>query len=264
MLWDYNAGVTKFYNENDYVEWCFKLAERYFPNNQLVINEFTDACWWANCRATDSYYAYIEANLLKGAKIDAIGMQYHMFCNRNAEIEKAKIFYNPISLYKHMDLYSSLINHLQVTEITIPAYSNEKEDEEIQAKILEYLYTVWFSHPSMEQIIYWNLVDGYAYVENPTPEAIRWSQGNMTVGENVYYGGLLRFDMTPKPAYITLDNLINKKWHTELNLILNDEGCVNFRGFYGDYEIEITKDGKTVSKTFTLSSKKKNNLTITI
>ena len=264
MLWDYNAGVTKFYNENDYVEWCFKLAERYFPNNQLVINEFTDACWWANCRATDSYYAYIEANLLKGAKIDAIGMQYHMFCNRNAEIEKAKIFYNPISLYKHMDLYSSLINHLQVTEITIPAYSNEKEDEEIQAKILEYLYTVWFSHPSMEQIIYWNLVDGYAYVENPTPEAIRWSQGNMTVGENVYYGGLLRFDMTPKPAYIILDNLINKKWHTELNLILNDEGCVNFRGFYGDYEIEITKDGKTVSKTFTLSSKKKNNLTITI
>ena len=133
-----------------------------------------------------------------------------------------------------------------------------------QAKILEYLYTVWFSHPSMKQIIYWNLVDGYAYVENPTPEAIRWSQGNMTVGENVYYGGLLRFDMTPKPAYITLDNLINKKWHTELNSILNDEGCVNFRGFYGDYEIEITKDRKTVSKTFTLSSKKKNNLTITI
>ena len=263
MLWDYNAGATKFYNENDYVEWCFKLAERYFPNNQLVINEFTDACWWANCRATDSYYAYIEANLLKGAKIDAIGMQYHMFCNRNAEIEKAKIFYNPISLYKHMDLYSSLINHLQVTEITIPAYSNEKEDEEIQAKILEYLYTVWFSHPSMEQIIYWNLVDGYAYVENPTPEAIRWSQGNMSIGENVYYGGLFRFDMTPKPAYYALDNLINKKWHTELNLILNDEGCVNFRGFYGDYEIEIIKDGKTIRKTFTLSSKEKNNLVIT-
>ena len=85
----------------------------------------------------------------------------------------------------------------------------------------------------------------------------------MSIGENVYYGGLLRFDMTPKPAYYALDNLINKKWHTELNLILNDEGCVNFRGFYGDYEIEITKDGKTIRKTFTLSSKEKNNLVIT-
>ena len=264
MLWDHNDGATKFYNESDYVEWCFKLAEKYFPNNQLVINEFTDACWWSNCRATDSYYAYIEANLLKGAKIDAIGMQYHMFCDRNAEIDRAKIFYNPIFLYKHMDLYSSLVNHLQVTEITIPAYSNEKEDEDIQAELLNYLYHLWFSHPSMEQIIYWNLVDGYAYVENPTPEAIRWSQGNMSVGENVYYGGLLRFDMTPKPSYIMLDNLINKKWHTEFCSTLNDEGCINFRGFHGDYEIEVTKDKKTVRKTFTLSSKKKNNLTIVI
>ena len=264
MLWDHNDGATKFYNESDYVEWCFKLAEKYFPNNQLVINEFTDACWWSNCRATDSYYAYIEANLLKGAKIDAIGMQYHMFCDRNAEIDRAKIFYNPIFLYKHMDLYSSLVNHLQVTEITIPAYSNERDDEEIQAKLINYLYHLWFSHPSMEQIIYWNLVDGYAYVENPTPEAIRWSQGNMSVGENVYYGGLLRFDMTPKPSYIMLDNLINKKWHTEFCSTLNDEGCINFRGFHGDYEIEVTKDKKTVRKTFTLSSKKKNNLTIVI
>ena len=163
-----------------------------------------------------------------------------------------------------MDLYSSLVNHLQVTEITIPAYSNEKEDEDIQAELLNYLYHLWFSHPAMEQIIYWNLVDGYAYVSNPTPEAIRWSQGNMSLGENVYYGGLLRFDMTPKPSYIMLDNLINKKWHTEFCSTLNDEGCINFRGFHGDYEIEVTKDKKTVRKTFTLSSKKKNNLTIVI
>ncbi|MBQ7789190.1 MAG: endo-1,4-beta-xylanase [Clostridia bacterium] len=264
MLWDYNAGATKFYNENDYVEWCFKLAEKYFPNNQLVINEYTEACWWANCRATDNYYAYIEANLLKGAKIDAIGMQYHMFCDRNAEIERAKYLYNPISLYKHMDLYSSLVNHLQVTEITVPAYSNEKNDEEIQAKLINYLYHLWFSHPAMEQIIYWNLVDGYAYVPNPTPEKIRSSQGNMSIGENIYFGGLVRFDMTPKPAYNVIYDLIHNKWNTKLDLESNTQGCIDFRGFYGDYEIEITKAKRTVSKTFTLSSKRDNNLTITI
>ena len=116
----------------------------------------------------------------------------------------------------------------------------------------------------MEQIIYWNLVDGYAYVPDPNPEAIRRTQGNMSVGENVYYGGLFRFDMTPKPSYSTLENLINKKWHTELNSTLNDEGCVDFRGFYGDYEIEITLGEKTIKKSFTLSSKKENNLTLTI
>ena len=264
MFWGHNAGITEFYNENDYVEWCFKLAEKYFPSNQLVINEYTEAFWGDNCRSTDRYYAYIEANMLKGAKIDAIGAQFHMFDDRKGEITKSTYLYNPKCLYEHMDLYSNLSKHLQVTEITIPAYSNDPLDEEIQARLIEYLYTVWFSHPNMEQIIYWNLVDGYAYVPDPTPEAIRRTQGDMSVGENVYYGGLFRFDMTPKPAYSTLENLINKKWHTELNASLNDEGCVDFRGFYGDYEIEITLGEKTIKKSFTLSSKRENSLTLAI
>ena len=262
MFWSH--GVTKFYNENNYIEWCFKLAERYFPNNQLVINEHTESFWGENCRSTDSYYAYIEANLLKGARIDAIGAQFHMFASRESELAKSSYLYNPKCLYDHMNLYSNLSKHLQVTEITVPAYSNEATDEKIQAEILKYLYTVWFSHPSTEQIIYWNLVDGYAYVENPTPEAIRRTQGNMSIGENVYYGGLLRFDLTPKPAYLELDNLINKTWHTTLNLTSNDEGVAEFRGFYGDYELEIIKDGKTVNRTFSLSSKKENSLVITV
>ena len=264
MLWSRDNCVTEFYNASDYIEWCFKLAEKYFPDNQLAINEYTEAFWGDNCRSTDRYYAYTEATMLKGARIDAIGAQFHMFETREEEMKKSSYLYNPVSLYDHMNLYSDLSKNLQVTEITIPAYSSEDSDEEIQAKILEYLYTVWFSHPSMEQIIYWNLVDGYAYVENPTPEAIRWSQGNMSVGENIYYGGLLRFDMSKKPAYIALDNLINKKWHTELDLVLDNEGCVNFRGFYGDYEVEIIAGDKVVNKKFTLSSKKDKNITIAI
>ena len=264
MFWGHNSGITTFYNEIDYVEWCFKLAQRYFPNNQLVVNEYTEAFWGDNCRSTDRYYAYIEANMLKGARIDAIGAQFHMFENRENEIAKSSYLYNPICLYDHMNLYSNLSKHLQVTEITIPAYSNGSLDEEIQAKLIEYLYTVWFSHPNVEQIIYWNLIDGYAYVPNPTPEAIRRTQGNMSIGENVYYGGLLRFDLTPKPAYITLENLINKKWHTELDLVSNGEGRVDFRGFYGEYEIEIALGERTIKKSFTLSREKEKHLTFTI
>ncbi len=262
MLWPYDAGVTKFYNENDYVEWCFKTAEKYFPNNQLVINEYTEACWGASCRATDAYYAYTEANLLKGARIDAIGMQYHMFYNRREEMEKASYLYNPICLYDHMNLYSSLVKHLHLTEITVPAYSNDKDDEEIQARLIEYLYTLWFSHPCMEQIVYWNLVDGYAHVPNPTPERIRSSQGDMTVGENVYFGGLVRFDMTPKPAYYVICDLIHKRWHTEADLVLDDAGCASFRGFYGDYELEALTSKGLVKRRFTLSSKGENKLTM--
>ena len=99
-----------------------------------------------------------------------------------------------------MDEYSRFGKPLQVTEITVPAYSWEAEDEEIQAEIIERLYYIWFSHPSVEQIIYWNLVDGYAYVTKSDPKTIRATQGDMTIGENYYHGGLLRFDLSPKPA----------------------------------------------------------------
>lgn len=252
MLWYHDSGTTAFYNEPDFIEWSFKTAEKYFPKNQLVINEYVEACWGCNCRVTDSYYAYIEANILKGARIDAIGAQFHMFESRENEAKKASYMYNPLCLYDHMNLYSRLVNCLQVTEITIPAYSEENEDEEIQARLLEYLYTVWFSHPAMEQIIYWNLVDGYAYVQDPTPEKIARTQGDMTVGENVYYGGLLRFDLSPKPAYHALNKLINKTWKTELCADFSD-GCASLRGFFGEYEVEIEADGRVTKSRFNLS-----------
>ena len=261
MLWGHNDCVTPFYNDPSYINWCFEKAEKYFPHNQLVINEYTDAFWGDNCRTTDRYYAYTEAAILKGARIDAIGAQYHIFESREREMEKSSYLYNPMELYNHMDMYSNLVNALQVTEITIPAYSSDKVDEEIQAELIKYLYTVWFSHPAMEQIVYWNLVDGYAYVANPTPEKIRNSQGNMSLGENVFYGGLLNFDLTPKPAYRMLDNLINKVWHTEIcDDIVGSE--YEFRGFYGKYEIEVQVNGETKKAIFDLSKYKSDNINL--
>ena len=44
-------------------------------------------------------------------------------------------------------------------------------------------------------------VDGYAHFWDPDPAKIVASQGDMTIGENYYYGGLLRFDLSPKSAY---------------------------------------------------------------
>ena len=253
---EWQKGKTAFYDERDFVEWNFKLAEKYFPQNQLCINEYTSLCWEDKCRATDKYYAYIEANMLKGARIDAIGMQFHLFNGREEEYKRTRLTLNPDNLYKHMDLYSNFGKPLQITEVTIPAYSWEEEDEELQAEIIEKLYSIWFSHPNVEQIIYWNLVDGYAHLWDPDPAKIRASQGNMSLGENYFYGGLLRFDLSPKPAYFKLKELIQKRWHTEAELVTDENGIVEFRGFYGTYELEI--EGKEESVFFDLSSKFEN------
>lgn len=257
-------GKTAFYDEPDFVEWCFKLAEKYFPNNQLGINEHTGLAWEDRCRATDKYYSYIEANMLKGARIDAIGMQYHLFNKREEEYEKTRLTLNPESLYRHMDLYSNFKKPIQISEVTVPAYSWEAEDEQIQAEIIEKLYSIWFSHPNVEQIIYWNLIDGYAHVWEQDLEKIKASQGNMSLGENYYHGGLLRFDLSPKPAYYKIKELIQKRWHTEAEAVTSKDGVCGFRGFYGQYEIEISTADKTLTKKLCLSSKSDNKVRITL
>lgn len=262
MFWP--KGRTQFYDSPDYIEWCFKTAEKYFPKNQLAINESMPPAWEENCRATDRYYAYIEANLLKGARIDAIGMQFHLFNQKENEFEATRTVLNPALLYKHMDLYAGLGKPLQISEVTIPAYSNEEEDEAIQADLLEKLYSIWFSHPNVEQIIYWNLVDGYAHVWSQDLQEIRASMGNMTLGENYFYGGLLRFDLTPKPAYHRLCELIHKKWNTQLTLDTGDVGEASFRGFYGMYDITIEADGRQTTCSMDLSKTGNNQWTVQI
>ena len=260
MAW--KKGATAFYDEPDFIEWCFKLAEKYFPGNQLVINEGAPLAFKEQCRTSARYYSYIEVNMLKGARIDAIGMQYHMFCSKENEYEYTRLCYDPKKLYDWFDLYARFGKPLHITEVTIPAHSWDEEDEKIQAELIEILYSIWFSHPAMEQIVYWNLADGYAYVADPNPEKIKASQGDMTLGENIYHGGLLRFDMTPKPAYYTIKNLIQNKWHTEIDVVTDNEGVARFKGFYGEYDMEVTVDERCVKNTINLYSKGDNKFEI--
>ena len=252
MEWE--NGKTAFYDEPDYVEWCFKLAEKYFPGNQLVINEYA-GLWEEQAKPRDRYYAYTEAAISRGTRVDAIGMQYHMFFDREKEYKKTRKYYDPQKMYKIMDLYSNFGKPLQLTEVTIPAYSNATEDEAIQAEMLELLYSIWFSHLNMEQIIYWNLVDGYAAYA---------PQGDMTAGENYYHGGLVRFDMTPKPAYYAIKNLIEKKWHTEKDVVTDKDGKASFKGFFGKYDVEITVGGKVITKEINLMKKGKREFKLEV
>ena len=232
-----------FFRMPDLIEWNFALAEKYFTANELIINE-ASAFLWENYKYDRSnYYLQIERALSKGARIDAVGMQFHMFYPEREAEDKAAFYLNPKRIYDVLDTYARLNRPIQITEITIPAYSWGTEDEELQAEILENLYKIWFSHPAMEAIIYWNLVDGYA----------AWApQGDMTVGENVYHAGLVRYDFTKKPAYHALRRLLHETWHTETECVTGADGTASFKGFYGDYDAEIVVDGKTSSQMLQL------------
>lgn len=245
---------TKFFEAPDMVEWSFDQARKHLPYTRLIINEATQYIWKKIHKFNRSwYYMQIERALLKGASIDSIGMQFHMFWPREDEAEEAKAVCDPGHLFKVLDQYADFGKPIQITEVTVPAYSQDPEDEAIQAEILKNLYSIWFSHPNMEAIVYWNMVDGYAHGAEP---------GDMTKGENRYHGALLRHDMSPKPAFNVLDELINKTWHTSVNTVAS--GSLQTKGFYGVYALTATAGGKTTTQTIHLKKTGKNQFTVVL
>ena len=247
---------TPFFLEPDFIHWSFETARKYFPTNELVINEPTSKVLWNifgempdHMRQRflgnrSQYYLLLEHELAQRTPIDAVGIQYHIFVPRERAVSTAATLCDPLFLYRVMDLYGSFGVPLQITETTLPAHGVSAEDEEVQAELLRMTYSVFFSHPTMEAVIYWNLVDGYAAGGSP---------GDMTAGENRYRGGLLRFDMGEKPAFRELRRLFREEWRTRCVLETNADGRCSFRGFRGDYDAVVEKNGRLVKRTFRLA-----------
>ncbi len=253
-LWWHESRVSAFYEAEDFVDWSYKTADKYFPNNFLIMNEGQDDNWILadiGAPTRQRYYLLIKEALANGCRIDRIGMQFHLW-KRLAENPN---FYDPDKLYRTMDTYGRFGKELQVTEVTIPPMAGGEDAEEYQAALLERYYRIWFSHKDMQAVIYWNLWDGYAYGAEI---------GDMTQGENIYYGGLINFDGTPKKAYNTLLSLL-KEWHTETEAVTDEGGKATFRGYFGDYGATVVlPDGKTVKTALSISKYSKNNLAVTL
>lgn len=223
---------TALSRKRDIVKHCFDMAQAYFPNDRLTINE-TGSNTVLTKEDMSPYYIYLDSLLKQGAKIDRIGIQRHQFTGVRAMDQETyeKSVLDGISKYDlhqafmDLDLLAEFKKPIEITEVTVPTFTEDAAGERLQADMLEWLYTVWFSHPAVDAIVYWNSCDGYAFVEPGR-------------NENNCRGGLFHRDLTPKEAANRLYYLINEKWHTDLTLTADENGQVQFRGFYGDYVAE--------------------------
>ena len=229
---NYNRGRKVLFENYD--EFGLYLGSKYFPNNIKILNETNEAIW-CDYRTEGKYMAFnmqLKDFVSKKLPIDEIGLQYHIF-RTSEEMENddvRNVYLDAISMIEILDIFDAYNFPMHISEITIPGSGQKEENEEVQAYLVEQLYKTWFATRNMKSIVWWNMVDGYAaYAPLGTNE-----------GENRCGGGLMRFDMSEKPAYKVLDRLINKEWKTELEVKVTDNEY-KFRGFYGDYEI-IVKD----------------------
>jgi CRISPR/Cas system endoribonuclease Cas6 (RAMP superfamily) len=71
--------------------------------------------------------------------------------------------------------------------------------------------------------------------------------------------------MTPKPAYEALMKLIRESWWTEVDAKTDATGKAPFRGFLGDYELEVSAPGRpAVRAAATLVKGEANAFEITL
>ena len=218
--------------------WAYELARKYFPDETLVINESNRTPEIGEQDYRSPYYMFIENLLLKGASIDKIGIQNHIFCSTRYKQEDViwnyLQYFDPEKLLAGLGCLAEFGKPMEITEITIPTFGSSIEAEQLQADLLNRLYHVWFSIPNMETLVYWNTVEGMAY---------RRPDG--ASDENRVRGGIFHRDVTPKLAAKELRRLFTEEWHTEQELVTDENGCVSFRGFYGDYTADVC--GKTVN-----------------
>lgn len=236
---NYRRGVKSLFENYD--EYGLQLGEKYFPDNIKILNETNEAIW-RDYYTEGKYMAFnmqLQDFIRRGIPFDEIGLQYHIFTTTEemANPTVRNTYLDVESMLEILDVFESYGYPMHISEITIPGSGLNDENEEIQAYLVEKLYRTWFATRNMKSIVWWNLVDGYA----------AYAPLGSNVGENRCGGGLLRFDMSRKPAYEVLDYLINKEWNTSFETVVDKNGELSFRGFYGEYEIMVGDNIYTVN-----------------
>jgi endo-1,4-beta-xylanase len=210
-----------------------RIAHIANPQAELLYNDF-------NLRAPE-YRALVQALVDAQAPLHALGLQSHMHVQTWPLEETWKLCEN----------YARWGLPLHFTELTILSgrakdpndkdwhtvhtdWPTTPEGEAGQLRYGEALYTLLYSHPAVEAITWWDFSDHQAWQGAPA--------------------GLLRADMSPKPLYERLQQLIWGEWATHAQGIIGQDETFVARCAAGEHQVEvITPSGDKLSGTFSLA-----------
>ncbi|MGC9454615.1 MAG: endo-1,4-beta-xylanase [Phycisphaerae bacterium] len=135
---------------------------------------------------------------------------------------------------------------LHITEFSAPTRElsgdGELTDEQTQQLLSQYVsnyMTVAFGHPAIEAFFFWGFIN----------QAVRFR------GENSGHETTVVYD--------TVRRLIRDEWTTRECLTTDENGCVSFRGFFGDYSLrwQVSED-QTCGTRFRVAAEQQMPLTL--
>ena len=234
------SAMWKKVGQVEFVRQCLIHARQANPQATLLINDYY----------TGPAFARLLEQVVdqRGKPLyDAVGIQSNML--------KTGRFWPAKETWRVCQQFSRFGVPVHFTETTVISgdrlprkksdWPSTPEGEARQARQVVDFYTLLFSHPAVEAVTWWDFSDFHSVDERP--------------------GGLVRRDMTPKPAYEELKRLVKGKWWTKTRLHSGADGTAAFRGFLGDYRITVrTGDKPPVVRELALERGKTNRFVITV
>jgi len=219
------AQLCKDLGRVEFIKQTFAAARKANPGSVLLLNDFDTSA---------RFEKLVEECLAAGVGIDVIGIQSHMHGGyRSARwawnvCERFKRFGKPLHFTELTIISGEIKKQIRWHGPRYDDWHSTPEGEARQAREVREFYRILFSHPAVEAVTWWDFSDDRAWLGAPA--------------------GLLRKDMSPKPAYETLVQMVKTEWWTGPTTLRTDAaGQVRFRGFLGDYTIESGSAGGTVA-----------------
>ena len=224
------ARLCKDLGPVELIRQTFAAAREANPKATLLLNDFD---------TSPRFEKLVEECLAAGAAIDVVGIQSHMHGGyRGARwawdvCERFKRFGKPIHFTELTITSGEIKKQIRWHGPRYDDWHSMPEGEARQAREVREFYRILFSHPAVEAVTWWDFADDRAWLGAPA--------------------GLLRQDMSPKPAYETLMVMVKKEWWTGPTTLKTDAaGNVKFRGYLGTYVVEqgggYWRDGFRVEK----------------
>ncbi len=224
---------------------AYSHARSLQPEGKMLVNEYGQFYTGFDIFYGNHYQTlrdYMTTQLAAGMPVDVVGLQAH---------EPLDTAWSMETVWSTLNQYGALGTDIHITEFSPCSNGNPvlgspyrgTWTEATQAQFAEDFYRVCFAHADVKAISWWDVSD----------------TGSWLAG-----GGLLRSNMTAKPAYDRLKNLITNEWRTNASGTSTAQGRFLVDAFHGDYTVKVTIDGVTYTSSLKVTEDGANVASVTV